>query len=83
MTGKAIPLRAAVRACDSLADFQKLITCRGQRHLQHPPEADLTVMIPSPSLNRLVFGESQNKRIQYSTNVSEESSRWEGVVDVV
>lgn len=34
MTGKAMPLRAAVRACDSLADFEKLITCRGQRSLQ-------------------------------------------------
>ena len=41
MTGKVMPLRAAVRACDSLADFEKLITCRGQRHLQHQAfEAD-------------------------------------------
>lgn len=33
VTGNTMPLRAAVKACESLQDFEKLIVCRGHRSL--------------------------------------------------
>ena len=42
VTGKAMPLREQVRACAKQEDFEKLITCKGQRSLKAmldaPPE---------------------------------------------
>eukprot|EP00434_Breviolum_minutum_P030741 symbB.v1.2.027188.t1/scaffold2768.1/size73204/4 len=34
VTGKAMPLKASLSSCKSLEEFEKLITCRGQRSLQ-------------------------------------------------
>ena len=85
MTGKAMPLRAAVRACDSLADFEKLITCRGQRQQRQASEADNHK--PISIIDQPLFVENPKiKRdliLNQGTKVSEESSRWEGVVDVL
>jgi len=35
VTGKAMPLKASLSSCKSLEEFEKLITCRGQRHVSN------------------------------------------------
>lgn len=48
-TGKAIPLREMVRACEGVKDFEKLITCRDQRSLK----AMLDALLEFGSMERL------------------------------